>query len=80
MTAGMVSKTDIMGAFYVGLPVETPLADIMVGPPLFCYPDERSGNFLRPGGLAGECAASDACQRYSAAILAMETPIISSAC
>jgi len=38
---GVVSKTDIMGAFYAGLPVETSLADIMVGPPLFCYPDDE---------------------------------------
>jgi CBS domain-containing protein len=30
-----------MGAFYAGLPVETSLADIMVGPPLFCYPDDE---------------------------------------
>jgi len=39
--AGVVSKTDIMGAFYAGLPVETPLADIMTGSPLFCYPDDE---------------------------------------
>ncbi len=39
--AGVVSKTDIMGAFYAGLPVEVPLADIMTGSPLFCYPDDE---------------------------------------
>jgi CBS domain-containing protein len=38
---GVVSKTDIMGAFYAGLPVETLLAEIMTGPPLFCYPDDE---------------------------------------
>lgn len=39
--AGVVSKTDIMNAFYAGLPVDTALADIMNGPPLFCYPDDE---------------------------------------
>jgi CBS domain-containing protein len=38
---GVVSKTDIMGAFYAGLPVETYIADIMTGPPMFCYPDDE---------------------------------------
>jgi CBS domain-containing protein len=33
---GVVTKTDLMGAYYVGLPLETPAASIMVGPPLFC--------------------------------------------
>ena len=33
---GVVSKTDIMGAYYAGLPIESPLEYIMVGPPLFC--------------------------------------------
>ena len=34
---GVVSKTDIMGAYYAGLPIESPLEHIMVTPPLFCY-------------------------------------------
>lgn len=34
--AGVVSKTDIMGAYYAGLPVETGIGDIMVGPPDTC--------------------------------------------
>ncbi len=38
---GVVSKTDIMAAFYGGLPVETRLGEIMAAPPLFCYPDEE---------------------------------------
>ena len=38
---GVVSKTDIMGAFYAGLSIETPVENIMVGPPLFCYPDDE---------------------------------------
>jgi signal-transduction protein with cAMP-binding, CBS, and nucleotidyltransferase domain len=38
--AGVVSKTDLIGAFYAGLPVETPLGGIMAGPPLSCYADD----------------------------------------
>jgi CBS domain-containing protein len=34
---GVVSKTDLMGAYYAGLPLKTPLAAIMVGPPRFCH-------------------------------------------
>lgn len=34
--AGVVSKTDIIGAFYAGLPVDTLISDIMVSPPHFC--------------------------------------------
>lgn len=37
---GVVSKTDIIGAYYAGLPIETSLGDIITGPPLFCYPDD----------------------------------------
>lgn len=33
---GVVSKTDIMGAYYAGLPIDSPLEHIMVSPPLFC--------------------------------------------
>jgi CBS domain-containing protein len=33
---GVVSKTDIMGAYYAGLPIDSPLEFIMVSPPLFC--------------------------------------------
>jgi CBS domain-containing protein len=39
--AGVVSKTDVMTAFYAGFPIETPVENIMVGPPLFCYPDDE---------------------------------------
>ena len=38
---GVVSKTDIMSAFYAGFPIETPVGDIMVGPPVFSYPDDE---------------------------------------
>ena len=37
---GVVSKTDIMGAFYAGLPIESPVLDVMSSPPLFCREDE----------------------------------------
>jgi CBS domain-containing protein len=37
---GVVTKTDLMGAYYAGLPLETPAASIMVGPPLFCRLDD----------------------------------------
>jgi CBS domain-containing protein len=38
--AGVVSKTDIVGAYYAGLPIDSPLAHIMSSPPLFCRPDQ----------------------------------------
>jgi CBS domain-containing protein len=37
---GVVSKTDLIGAFYADLPVEAAAANIMVAPPLFCFPDD----------------------------------------
>ena len=37
---GVVTKTDLMGAYYAGLPFSTPAALIMVGPPLFCHLDD----------------------------------------
>ncbi len=33
---GVVSKTDLMGAYYAGLPLDTPCGMVMMGPPLFC--------------------------------------------
>lgn len=38
--AGVVSKTDVMGACYAGLPLELPAGDIMISPPLYCGPDD----------------------------------------
>ena len=38
---GIVTKTDIMSAFYAGLPIQSPAESIMVGPPLYCYPDDE---------------------------------------
>lgn len=37
---GVVTKTDLMGAYYAGLPLDTPASSIMVGPPLFCHLDD----------------------------------------
>jgi CBS domain-containing protein len=34
---GVVSKTDLMGAYYAGLPIEITVATIMMGPPQFCH-------------------------------------------
>jgi len=33
---GVVSKTDLMGAYYAGLPLNTSCGAVMMGPPLFC--------------------------------------------
>lgn len=38
--AGVVSKTDLIGAYYAGLPTSTPLATVMNAPPLTCFPDD----------------------------------------
>ncbi|MFH0824560.1 MAG: CBS domain-containing protein [Pseudomonadota bacterium] len=43
---GVVSKTDIMGAYYAGLPIESPLDHIMVSPPLFCRPGDSLESVL----------------------------------
>lgn len=37
---GVVSKTDIVSAFYAGLPVDIMVSEIMMGPPLFCHQDD----------------------------------------
>lgn len=37
---GVVSKTDLVGAFYAGLPIATEILDIMAGQPLCCQPDD----------------------------------------
>lgn len=43
---GVVSKTDIMGAWYAGLPLSTPVETIMISPPLFCGPDDSLDSAL----------------------------------
>ena len=37
---GVVSKTDLLGAYYVELPAETPLGDVMGSQPIACFPDD----------------------------------------
>lgn len=37
---GVVSKTDIMSAYYAAMPVDSPLESIMSSPPLFCREDD----------------------------------------
>jgi CBS domain-containing protein len=36
-SVGVVSKTDIIGAYYASLPVDSPVEHIMMFPPLFCH-------------------------------------------
>jgi CBS domain-containing protein len=51
---GVVSKTDIMSAYYAGFPLETPLYDIMSSPPLFCGPKdtlESALDLMRSKGI-----------------------------
>ncbi|MFH0959364.1 MAG: CBS domain-containing protein [Pseudomonadota bacterium] len=38
LPVGVVSKTDVMGAYYASMALDTPLVNIMVSPPLFCNP------------------------------------------
>ena len=38
--SGVVSKTDIMGAYYAALPIDSPLEHIMNAPPIFCRADD----------------------------------------
>jgi CBS domain-containing protein len=52
--AGVVSKTNLVGAFYVGLPLDSTMGDIMHGPPLICYVDdelEASLDLMRTHGV-----------------------------
>jgi CBS domain-containing protein len=45
--SGVLSKTDVMGAYYAGLPIDTPIEDIMSSPPLFCRPDHALDHALQ---------------------------------
>ncbi len=38
--SGVVSKTDLLAMMYAGLEPETPLGEVMAGPPVACYPDD----------------------------------------
>jgi CBS domain-containing protein len=51
---GVVSKTNLVGAFYGGLPLDSMMGDIMYGPPLTCYVDdelEASLDLMRTHGV-----------------------------
>lgn len=51
---GVVSKTDIMAAYYGEIPLESPLQHIMMSPPLFCGPDdslESALDMMRANGV-----------------------------
>ena len=50
---GVVSKTDLLSAFYVELPTETPLADVMGSQPIACYPDDTVEDALEIMDAAG---------------------------
>ena len=43
---GVVSKTNIAGAYYGALPLDSPLEHIMTSPPLFCLANEPLDNAL----------------------------------
>jgi len=54
LPVGVVSKTDIMGAYYACLPLETPLDNIMSSPPLFCSQNdslESALDIMRSNGI-----------------------------
>lgn len=54
LPVGVVSKTDIMGAYYACLPLEAPLDNIMSSPPLFCSPNdslESALDIMRSNGI-----------------------------
>ena len=51
---GVLSKTDIMGAYYAGLPIDSELADIISVPPLYCSPHdtlEEALGVMRKAGV-----------------------------
>lgn len=44
---GVVSKTDLMGAYYAGFPIQAPVRLIMHSPPLYCSVDDTLEKALR---------------------------------
>ncbi|MEN8246697.1 MAG: CBS domain-containing protein [Thermodesulfobacteriota bacterium] len=50
---GVVSKTDILGAFYAELPSETRLGDVMGSQPIACFPDDPVEDALEIMEAAG---------------------------
>jgi CBS domain-containing protein len=51
--SGVVSKTDLLSAFYVELPAETPLGDVMGSQPIACFPDDPLEDALEIMEAAG---------------------------
>jgi CBS domain-containing protein len=54
LAVGVVSKTDLISAYYAGLPLDLPIEEIMVGPPLYCYPEnplEKSLESMKAFGI-----------------------------
>jgi len=54
VAVGVLSKTDIMGAYYADLPLNSPLEYIMSSPPLFCKSDdplEKALEQMRDSGV-----------------------------
>jgi predicted transcriptional regulator len=51
---GVLSKTDIMSAYYAGIPIDSPVEAIMSKPPLFCHADdsiEQALTVMRSKGI-----------------------------
>ena len=70
---GVVSKTDLMGAYYADLPIESPLASIMNSPPLFCFPNdslESALNLMRSRSVYRLYVTEEACPEHVVGVLA----------
>jgi CBS domain-containing protein len=66
LPVGVASKTDIVGAYYAGLPVDSPLEHIMVSPPIYCRSDESLESALetmRSSGVYRLYVLEDAAER-----------------
>jgi len=60
--SGVVSKTDIMAAYYAALPMESNLGDIMIGPPIVCKEEdslEPVMEMMRTNGIYRVFVAKD---------------------
>jgi CBS domain-containing protein len=50
---GVVSKTDLLGAYYAEIPSDTPLGDVMGSQPIACFPDDVVEDALEIMAAAG---------------------------
>jgi CBS domain-containing protein len=50
---GVVSKTDLLGAYYAELPSDAPLGDVMGSQPIACFPDDPVEDALEIMDAAG---------------------------